>query len=505
MRNKHLVLGVVLCSFIALLTGCGRDAYRDEMVQAQKNNTSIRITIPSDVNTVPRAAVTWGELDQLTSFKTLRRTWDDEMQIVRFDSNSKNGIMFIDLEGNWSGNNTMYNVFQNKAFNNKYSEGKIRSKLAKEAIAEFSDIPNESTGIYASINAYFNIIPTNADGTSGLTNALSRAEVMSAIYRADSPVVFEDTNTEFEQAVGTSHFNEYAANVADNSYLDYKNGSLCYATYNDAITRAEVLYMLVQRYWKDEYNSLTSLNGEFSDCVNGGNIAEKLGLAGGYAWQAYELEYALETESGCPESLYKAIIVARNHGLISSETKWNQTISGGMLMTYLVTAYQDICESRPNHYAVNANMGANVGESLVEVVVAEPEIVESELGGAVVTAVRDVTDLDELLRVYGDELDMTDEEIDEAKKIAEEWTFEAADQWMEVAYCTWLNVRTGPSTDYSISKSVPTGSKRHVIAVCKENGWYRIISEGKIVYQCGVYFKEFEGSDEYLINGGGEE
>ena len=501
---KRVIAGITLVAMTTCMTGCGKDALQQEMLSAQSNNQSIKIASVGDVNTNARDDITWGELDQLTTFDDIRHTWDDKMQIVKFDNSSKNGVLYIDLDGNWTGNNTLYNAFQNKTFVDKYwSDGQIKSALAKSAMEQFSDITNESTGIYAAINAYYNIFPTNKDKTSGLTDNISRAEAMSAIYRGDTQAVFEEEDKDFKKAVGKSQYNLYAFGTAEDSFLDYKNGSLCYDTYNDCVTRAEVLYMLVQRYWKDEYDKVTVENAGFSDCNNAGDIAKKLGIKGKYAWQAYELDYCLQTGCGCPEDLYKALIVAKNHGLVSSETSWNQPVMGGVLLNYMIEAYQSIYKT--NGFAVNAKLGENAGVSFVataENTDTTPDVTEQTIGGVVVSQIRDVTNLDDLFKIYGDEINMTDAEKESAYKTADDWTFSPADQWMEVAHCGWLNERTGPSTDYNILSSVPSGTKCHIVAVCKENGWYRIIANNKIVYQCGVYFKDFEGSKDYLMRTG---
>lgn len=498
--SRNLIKYVITTAVLSVcLAGCGTDSLQQEMLSAQASNTSIKISVDGETGTANRADLTWGELDQLTTYESIRDTWDDKLLIVKFDNNSKNGVLYIDTDGNWSGNNTLYNAFQNKVFvENYWTNGKIKSTLSEAAMNVFSDISNETTGLYASVNAYYNIFPTNSDKTSGLTDYISRAEAMSAIYRGDTQVVYTDENTEFAAAVGESQYNMYAYNMADYSYLDYKNGSLCYDTYNSAITRAEALYMIVQRYWQDEYNNITVQDDVFSDCTNAGDIAAELGIKDGYAWQAYELEYCLLTQCGCPEDLYKALIVANNHGLISSESKWDQPMMGGTLLGYMIYAYESIYET--NGFSVNAKMGENTGASLLATTEeAEPTITEETIGSVVVSQIKDVTDIDDLLKTYGDEIDMTDEELAEAQEIADQWTFEKADKWMEVAYCSWLNVRTGPSTDYKILSSVPAGTKCHIVAVCKENGWYRIIANKKIVYQCGVYFQDFEGSENYSV------
>lgn len=495
MNNKLLKIVSLTLGMTTILSGCGvkkNDSLANEMKSYQSQNKSIHINIDAKVSNSDKPDITWGELDQLNSYENLREDMDDQFGVISFDKNSKNGIIFIDTQGNWAGNNTLYNAFQNKEFvTNYWNNSSVMSEIAKSAEEQFSDINNESTGIIAAVNTYWNIIPTNNDGTSGLMDNLTRAEAMSAIYRADSQVILGDKNKKFEKAVGDSEYNIYASNVVSDSFLDYKNGGLCYDTYNSPITKAEALYMIVQRYWKNEYNKVDLNSVEFADCNNAGNIASKFGIKDKYAWQAYELDYCLQTGVGCPEDLYKALIVAYNHGLISSDTNWNKPLIGGTLISYLTTAYKNIGEK--TQFAVNATYGKNAGNKEEE---KEPEV-KTEVKHVKVAKSKDISKLDILMSKYGNEVDMSDKELSDADKNTKGWTFEPVDKWMEVAYCTWLNVRTGPSTDYDILSSVKVGTKCHVVAVCKENGWYRIISGKKIVYQCGVYFKDFDGSDSY--------
>ena len=496
MKKKILGLVLSIALISSSLTGC--TSLKNEMIVAMNNNQDIQISVDGETYTHERNAVDWVELDQLTTFKDIRKVWDDKFQIVKFDIGSKNGVLYVDTDGNWAGNNTLYNVFQNKTFvKDFWSDNTIKSELAQAAMDEFSDISNESTGIVASINAYFNILPTNTDGTSGLTDKLSRAEVMSAICRGDTPVIFKTTNQEFIDAVGENVYNDYASEVAGYSYLDYNNGSLNNITYNSAMTRAEAVYILMHRYFPNELDTVTG--GSLADCKNAGNLADKLGFTGKHAYQSYELEYSLQNiDKGAPEKLYKALVLANKLGVISSDTKWSNSITGGELLNMMVKCYQAVSDR--DGFAVNAKTGANVGQSLY-VQIEEPEqpeiVEESELGSVVVEQVRDVTNLDDLFNIYGDEIDMTDEEIAEAYEVASQFTFSPCDTWKQVDYCTYLNVRTGPSTDFRILSSVPAKTKAHIVARCNENGWYRIVTEGKIVYQCGVYFSDFEGSEEY--------
>ena len=488
--KKAIAVGLLFTLGVTTLTGCS--SLKKEMQEASANNIDIKLTVEGETNTKERNKIEWTELDQLTTHKSLRKEWDEATKIVKFDMGSKNGVMFVDLEGNWAGNNTLYNVFQNKEFVKEYWEdSNIRSSVAQPAISEFSDVTNEVAGLLASVNAYFNIMPTNSDGTSGLAEIISRAEAMSAVYRADTPVIFGEEDADFKRAVSDSEYNLYAFGVTKDSYLDYANGSLNYDTYNSAITKAEEIYLLMHRYFDEELkNTSTSGSAGFTDCKNAGNIASKIGVEKEHGWQSYELEYCLQnSKKGAPETLYKALVLANKLGIIGDTTNWNKSITGAELLQDIIKVYE--VKGKNDGYAVNAKSGANEGSSLLaKAEEKEPEKTTSTVQVAKVEKIKDVTKIDDLVDVYGDELDMSDEELNNARFTAEGFTFEPVDKRMKVDYCYYLNVRVGPSTDFEIIRSVPVGTEVHVVARCVENGWYRIIANGKIVYQCGVYFSE---------------
>lgn len=496
MKYKKITIIMLSVTLAMSLTGCG-SSLKSEMIKAMDNEQEIQLSVEGNPQEVERVPMEWTELDQLKTFKNIRRTWDDKMQIVTFDMGSKNGVLFVDLDGNWAGNNVLYNVFQNKTFVKDYwSDSSLKGMLSQEAMSQFSDISNESTGLIASVNAYFNILPANADGTSGLMNKLSRAEAMSAIYRGDTPVRYGEINPEYEKTLGSSEYNQFTFDINNNSYLKYENGGLNYSTYNGAMTRAEAVYILMNRYFAEELAGVSG-SGDFSDCANAGDVAGKQGFKDKHAWESYELEYCLQNpDKGAPQSLYNSLVLAQSLGIIGSETRWNQAISGGELLNMMIKTYEAV--QNKLGFLVNAKIGANAGQSLYVKDTPEETVVSEESVGMIqIDEVRDVTNLDDLLATYGDELDMTEEELAEAYLVAENFTFEPCDVWKQVDYCYFLNVRTGPSTDFRILRSVERGTKAHVVARCVETGWYRVLTEGKLVYQCGVYFSDFEGSETY--------
>lgn len=488
---KKRLLGIALILSVSMLTGCSSLATGMQQAMSEGLEPVLSISdVPSDKE---KNGLTWVELDQLTTFKSIRRTWDNEFGVYKFDLGSKNGMLYVTSDGSWSGNTTLYDAFQNKVFYNTYAEGSVRSELSKAAINEFKDVTSENVGILASINAYFNIIATNADETSGMSNIISRAEAMSAVYRAGEPVTYLEVPEDFVAVVGENVYNPYSYEMNQYSWLQYQDGSLNSTNYNSAMTCGEFIYMLVMKYFPEEYASVDINSTSFTDCVNGGNIAEKKGLSG-HALNAYLLEYALQSEKGeLPEELYRALVVANKKGIISSESEWKLPLYGGDVIKLIVNTYRAI--SGGETFLVNAKSGSNVGQSLyvpetIEVV--EIETTSQELTVSTGTKLSPIADIDKLIDKYGDEINMTPEEIEEAKAIGDMYTIDELDVYLKVDYCKALNVRIGPSTDYKIDNCVPRGTKVHAVGICRENGWYRVIADGKIYYQCGTYFSEWK-------------
>lgn len=486
-----------------LLTACNSEA--KALVEQMNSGADCTITVTGTASSESEP-LEWIELDQLQTHSSLRRNFDDAFGIVRFDVGSKNGVMYSDLDGNWTGNNTLYNAFKNRTFVEDYWEdGKVRSALAEYAREEFSDVNSDDVAVVAGMNAYYNIIPSAADGTSGLSANATRAEAMGAIFRADTPVESVEANAEFAAAVGDSEWNTYAQDLASYSWLDYTNGSLNSDNYNGFITKAEFVYMLMNRYFPDEMNSAIAN-------ISGKTVAEKQGFIStdketgnvtyGHAWQAYVLQYGLSNEKAeLQEQLSAALQLASSKGIVQSTSDWRNPIMKYDVVNMLIKTYEVMGES--SGYSVAVRNGANSGEQLFESSdLAEMQEQINQLNEEALQAALDnnpdsaniqeevdVTDTDDMLEVYGDEFNLTTEEYQEAISALEGFTIEECDKYMVVN--SSVNVRVGPSTEFRVVTSLAYKQIVHVTGRCAETGWYRIATpEGKIAYVCGAYMTD---------------
>lgn len=379
MSVKRIVIPTITMIIIASqLMGCAA-ATQSEMLQMinQGEAIEIEIAVPLNQEEGTEISVEWTQLDQLTSQPTLRKSMDGIFKIVPFGENSKNGIFYVNLAGEQDGNNTLYNVFANAKFRDDYwNKVSIQSVVAAAAASNYADVEYEEgyyeSAVLAAINGYFNILNDSESGYANMDSTISRLEAMAAIFKAENPVTDNlSQDAEFNAAVDADNTNEYtvfASNLSEQSYLDISSGSLDKLTANGTITRGELAYMLVQQYFKADYDKADPKATCYSDAVNGGNIAQDQKFIEDATskphWQSYELSYAIQNpDKGCPEKMYKALVVAFDKGIITdSECRWDEGVTKAEFMEMLTNSY----------LAMPTQISADMGEVEEEYLYEEP-------------------------------------------------------------------------------------------------------------------------------------
>ena len=352
MNVKRIIIPTITMVVIASqLMGCAAVS-KSELLTLLEQGENIEIEVASPINEEQSEEQTldWIQLDQLQTVPELRKEMDDIFKIVH-QSNTKNGVFYVDLEGNQNGNNTLYNTFMNNKFRKYWEDETTLLKVADAALNTYVDVEpdQEAKAVYMAMNGYFNLLADATPGYSNPDSTLNRLEVMAALFKAEHPVT--DTlaaDKEFNAAVDSANKNPntiYASNLSEQSYLDIESGSLDNMTANGTMTRGELVYMLVQQYFKAEYDSVDLKSECFADTKNGGDIASKQkfienGEAKKY-WQSYELTYALQNpDKGCPERMYKALIVAFDKGIIQDANScWDEALTKSDFIELLTNAY----------------------------------------------------------------------------------------------------------------------------------------------------------------------
>lgn len=380
MKVKRILIPTITMVIIASqLMGCSA-ATQSQLLKMIDSGQQIEIEVatPSfyESEQGEESALTWIELAQLETNPTLRNSWDDILLITRTDT-GKNGIFYVNAAGENENNNTLAVALHNREFQKIFENDSTLRTLAESVVSNYADLEISDTNnrtellkaVYMGINAYFNLLPDNTPNYCNADSTLTRGEFMAMVFRADNPVSDLTSDGILTNAVGSSEYNIYAQGVVENSYLGLESESLNNKTYNGNITRGEVIYMLVSRYYNNELQllNLNNSNITFSDAKNGGDIATKQkfiedGVKKTY-WESYELAYALQNaDQGTTERMYKALIVANQVGLISSETRWDEACTISEAMELLVKALMN--EKSIENY--NAKLGNVSGYTVTD-------------------------------------------------------------------------------------------------------------------------------------------
>lgn len=374
MKIKRVVIPTLTLLLVASqLCGCAATS-QNEMLQMLERQEAIVIEIPEPISQEQgtEIPIEWKELASLTTYQDYRNIFDDTLGITAHGTNGKNGSVYVDLEGNHTNNSTLRYAFANQKFIDKCWDNTDTIKVLSDAAqSTYADVGTTKAAMLAGINAYFNLLADAEPSYANLNSTLTRLEAMSLIFKADTPVQELQSNVEFANAVGNHELAIYAQGVADQSFLDYSNLSLDEKLADSTITRAEFIYMLIQRYYSEEYATVTGKETCYTDAKNGGDIAGKQkfvttdketgAVNAPNRWQAYELSYALQNpDKGLPDDLYKALVVAKNHNIISgTESRWDEGLSKGESLNLIITVYEDLGT------ITNADRGASEGENLI--------------------------------------------------------------------------------------------------------------------------------------------
>lgn len=317
----------------------------------------------------------WEELAFLETYPEFREIFDDTIGVTVQGNTGKNGVIYADLEGNHTNNSTLRFAFANAKFLSKLWNNTENLKTVISAVKNtYTDITDDGMAKYAVINAYFNIFPDAEPNYFNGNQTLTRGEFLAGVYRAGNQVQDLQPDSYFNSLVDPAGMDSnaiFASQLQDYSYLTTEDNSLNSGTYTGVITRGEAVYTLVKLYYANEYNNTSGSESSYSDAKNGGDVALKAGFkvqdkeTGATTvkdyWKSYELSYALQNpDKGMPSDLYRALVVAKNHGLIAGTTSdWDMGLTKSEAIKLITNVYQSLGT------ITSADRGASQGQVVV--------------------------------------------------------------------------------------------------------------------------------------------
>ena len=284
----------------------------------------------------------WTELGLLETNKEFRLAFDDATYTHSAGEVGKNGPMYVDLDGNWTNNSTLYYAMMNKTFVEKYwNDNTTKDSLRESLLEAYVDVDeNDSEKVRDAviINAYFNLFNDHEEAYANPNSTLTRGEFLAGLVKADTPVDKELANSpEFLACIGEQTDLTLIAELADNhSYLNSEDKSLDAVTFNGTISKAEAVYTIVQRYFADEFKSVTGKEEAYADTKNAGNIALRA-------------KFINEEEKSYPDKWKSGV----------TDSNWDEAITKAEAIDLIIKAYEAI--AKRDGYATNQQDGLNEG------------------------------------------------------------------------------------------------------------------------------------------------
>lgn len=349
MKLKRVILPTITMVIIASqLFGCSsaskQEAY--DMLQ-ETEQIELEYAVPeydadeeSKVELLP-----WLQLSSLETHPELRTAFEDLLGITTEDDGTKSGVVYTDENGDRNQNNTLFNALGNTNFTISYiRDAEQISKIEEIANNEYTDL-EDNQGVAAVINAYFELLPDQEKGQFDGSATISRAQAMTLVMRAITPVSIVKgqelegspvEDADFTSVVGESQYTNFAAPMNQYSYLNTSNG-LTDKTFNTTMSRGEYIYMLTKCIYGDAYAQRMEEAGKEDETLSDDLSLTNIKDGGDITFQ----EALNNPENGLPTEMYQTLARAVALGFITEDTlNWDEAITKSEAINLFIDAVE---------------------------------------------------------------------------------------------------------------------------------------------------------------------
>ena len=332
MKRKTILTLITVC--ILSFASCGKQETTEPTVESTENGAVPDYDNAEDskVELLP-----WLQLASLETHPELRVAFEELVGVTGTTGN-KEGILYTNSGDMTDQNNTLLDAMKNTTFRNDYlrSEDK-QSAIETIANNEYTDI-EDNQSISAVINAYFELLPDQADGQFDGDATISRAQAMTLVMRATTPVNDQqapETDSDFTAKVGETQYTNFAAPMDEYTYLNTENG-LNDKTFNTTMSRGEYIYLLTKSIFsQSNYNDYLDGVGMEDE-----SLSEDVKLTTVKDGGAISLQDAINNvENGLPTDMYQTLARAVALGFITEDNlNWDEAITKSEAVTLFIDA-----------------------------------------------------------------------------------------------------------------------------------------------------------------------
>jgi hypothetical protein len=123
-------------------------------------------------------------LASLDTASSLRKSWEDTL-LISGTTGNKNGVLYVDSEGNQDNNNTLHN----RAFTTVLDDEVESLKLAQavdDYYADTQELENDYK-VLIGISSYFNLLDDEQPNYATPYDTLTRLQFYSMVYKSITP------------------------------------------------------------------------------------------------------------------------------------------------------------------------------------------------------------------------------------------------------------------------------------------------------------------------------
>lgn len=349
MKIKRVLLPTITMVIIASqLFGCSsaskQEAY--DMLQ-ETEQIELEYAVPEyDADEESKVALLpWLQLSSLETHPELRQAFEEYLGITG-EIGNKEGILYYNpLTTQADQNITLLLAIKNFQFRGYVTMPDALSKLGEIATESYTYVEADDINApYATINAYFELLPDQTEGQFDGDSTISRAQAMALVMRATTPVnesQAPETNNDFTAKVGESQYTNFAAPMNEYSYLNTSNG-LTDQTFSTAMSKGEYIYLLAN-YYSTDYQAFLDCNGYKNNIYDEDVTIYTVSDAGDISFT----EAIADSSKGVPSDMYKVFQTAINMSLIVEDDleDWDSAITKGeavRLFTAITSNYYQI-------------------------------------------------------------------------------------------------------------------------------------------------------------------
>lgn len=347
MKRKTILALITVC--ILSFASCGKQettATTESIAESTQVETIV--TEESKVELLP-----WLQLASLETHPELRTAFEELVGVTGTTGN-KEGILYTNpLTTQADQNITLLLAIKNSQFRGYLVSPDELAKLGEIAAENYTDIDVDDVNApYAAINAYFELLPDQEDGQFDGDATISRAQAMTLVMRATTPVneaQAPETDSDFTAKVGETIYTDFAAPMDNYCYISTSNG-LNKKSFESTMSRGEYIYMLTKALFGDDYSSQLEEAGKeetdvdsitFTTLKDGGDVTYQEALN--------------SPDKGLPTDMFNTFKKAAAIGFVTEDNlNWDEAITKSEAITLFIDAAETY---QTNMEEVNNKMG----------------------------------------------------------------------------------------------------------------------------------------------------